>query len=137
MEYVLTGTKTEARAGSYYDKIAAFYDLTFKLNGYGRSLDQYFANHPLPDFSRRKDSRCRLRHRPAHAGAAAFDTLSGEHHCARSLGHFNYRRQKSSCRESRTHARRHVCRRKSLVASLRRQLSRSGGYERRARICPA
>ena len=48
MEYVLTATKTEARAGSYYDKIAAFYGLTFKLNGYGRSLDQYFANHPLP-----------------------------------------------------------------------------------------
>lgn len=48
MEYVLTGTKTEARAGSYYDKIASFYDLTFKLNGYGRSLDQYLANHPLP-----------------------------------------------------------------------------------------
>lgn len=48
MEYVLTATKTHARAGSYYDKIAAFYDLTFKLNGYGRSLDQYFANHPLP-----------------------------------------------------------------------------------------
>jgi hypothetical protein len=38
MEYVLTATKTEARAGSYYDKIAAFYDLTFKLNGYGRSV---------------------------------------------------------------------------------------------------
>ena len=48
MEYVLTGTKNEAPAGSYYDKIASFYDLTFKLNGYGRSLDQYFANHPLP-----------------------------------------------------------------------------------------
>jgi ubiquinone/menaquinone biosynthesis C-methylase UbiE len=48
MEYVLTATKTEARAGSYYDKIAALYDLTFKLNGYGRSLDQYFANNPLP-----------------------------------------------------------------------------------------
>lgn len=48
MEYVLTGTKNEARAGSYYDKIAAYYDLTFKLNGYGRSLDQYFANYPLP-----------------------------------------------------------------------------------------
>src|SRR6266576_4166103 len=48
MEYVLTATKDEARAGSYYDKIAAFYDLTFKLNGYGRSLDEYFANHPLP-----------------------------------------------------------------------------------------
>jgi ubiquinone/menaquinone biosynthesis C-methylase UbiE len=48
MEYVLTGTKDESRAGSYYDKIAAYYDLTFKLNGYGRSLDQYFATHPLP-----------------------------------------------------------------------------------------
>ena len=48
MEYVLTATKTEARAGSYYNKIAAYYDLTFKLNGYGRSLDQYFGLHPLP-----------------------------------------------------------------------------------------
>lgn len=48
MEYVLTGTKNEARAGSYYDKIAAYYDLTFKLNGYGRSLDQYFETNPLP-----------------------------------------------------------------------------------------
>jgi ubiquinone/menaquinone biosynthesis C-methylase UbiE len=48
MEFVLTATKNEARAGSYYDKIAAIYGLTFKLNGYGRSLDQYFAKHPLP-----------------------------------------------------------------------------------------
>ena len=48
MEYALTATKTEAPAGSYYDRIARFYDLTFKLNGYGRSLDQYFATHPLP-----------------------------------------------------------------------------------------
>src|SRR5689334_14914774 len=48
MEYVLTATKTEARAGSYYDKIWRLYDLTFKLNGYGRSLDQYFERHPLP-----------------------------------------------------------------------------------------
>src|SRR6266478_8433848 len=48
MEYVLTATKTKARAGSYYDKIWRLYDLTFKLNGYGRSLDQYFASHPLP-----------------------------------------------------------------------------------------
>jgi ubiquinone/menaquinone biosynthesis C-methylase UbiE len=48
MEYVLTATKTEARAGSYYDKIAAYYNLTFKLNGYGRSLDEYFDNYPLP-----------------------------------------------------------------------------------------
>ena len=48
MEYALTATKTEAPAGSYYDRIARFYDLTFKLNGYGRSLDQYFTTHPLP-----------------------------------------------------------------------------------------
>ncbi len=48
MEFVLTATKNEARAGSYYDKIAAIYGLTFKLNGYGRSLDEYFAQHPLP-----------------------------------------------------------------------------------------
>ena len=48
MEYALTATKNEARAGSYYDRIARFYDLTFKVNGYGRSLDQYFRHHPLP-----------------------------------------------------------------------------------------
>ena len=48
MEYALTATKTEARAGSYYDRIARLYDLTFRFNGYGRSLDQYFENHPLP-----------------------------------------------------------------------------------------
>jgi ubiquinone/menaquinone biosynthesis C-methylase UbiE len=45
-EYVLT----EDKAGSYYDKIARLYDLTFKINGYGRSLDQYFEEHPLPVF---------------------------------------------------------------------------------------
>lgn len=48
MEYALTATENEARAGSFYDRIAGFYDLTFKLNGYGRSLDQYLANNPLP-----------------------------------------------------------------------------------------
>ena len=48
MEYALTATKTEARAGSYYDRIARLYDLTFKVNGYGKSLDQYFETHPLP-----------------------------------------------------------------------------------------
>src|SRR6185369_14055265 len=46
VEYVLT----EAKAGSYYDKISRLYDLTFKINGYGRSLDQYFEEHPLPVF---------------------------------------------------------------------------------------
>lgn len=49
-EYVLTATKSQARAGSFYDRIEGFYDLTFKLNGYGRSLDQYFDVHPLPVF---------------------------------------------------------------------------------------
>ena len=49
-EYVLTATKTQARAGSFYDRIERFYDLTFKLNGYGRSLDQYLEAHPLPVF---------------------------------------------------------------------------------------
>lgn len=48
MEYALTGTKQKARAGSYYDRIARFYDLTFRINGYGRSLDQYFEQYPLP-----------------------------------------------------------------------------------------
>src|SRR4026209_163333 len=50
MEYALTATKTEARAGSYYDRIARFYELTFKINGYGRSLDEYFQRDPLPVF---------------------------------------------------------------------------------------
>src|SRR5437588_11454374 len=49
-EYVLTATKNHARAGSFYDRIEGFYDLTFKLNGYGRSLDQYLEAHPLPVF---------------------------------------------------------------------------------------
>lgn len=49
-EYVLTATKTQARAGSFYDRIERFYDLTFKLNGYGRSLDRYMEAHPLPVF---------------------------------------------------------------------------------------
>jgi ubiquinone/menaquinone biosynthesis C-methylase UbiE len=48
MEYALTATKNEAPAGGYYDRIARLYDLTFKVNGYGRSLDQYFETHPLP-----------------------------------------------------------------------------------------
>jgi demethylmenaquinone methyltransferase/2-methoxy-6-polyprenyl-1,4-benzoquinol methylase len=49
-EYVLTATKNDARAGSFYDRIVRLYDLTFKVNGYGRSMDQYFAEHPLPVF---------------------------------------------------------------------------------------
>jgi ubiquinone/menaquinone biosynthesis C-methylase UbiE len=35
-------------AGSLYDRIARLYDLTFKFNGYGRSLERYFRDHPIP-----------------------------------------------------------------------------------------
>ena len=48
-EYAIAA-KNPARTGFFYDRIARFYDLTFKFNGYGRSLDQYFEAHPLPVF---------------------------------------------------------------------------------------
>ena len=35
-------------AGSLYDRIARLYDLTFKFNGYGRSIELYLRRHPLP-----------------------------------------------------------------------------------------
>lgn len=44
----ITLTRPVAKAGSFYDRIANLYDLTFKFNGYGRSLDQYLRNYPLP-----------------------------------------------------------------------------------------
>jgi ubiquinone/menaquinone biosynthesis C-methylase UbiE len=44
----LTIDKPAEAAGSFYDRIAGLYDMTFKLNGYGRSLDQYLRAHPLP-----------------------------------------------------------------------------------------
>src|SRR5918997_1710171 len=43
-----TRGETEARPGSFYDKIASLYNLTFKFNGYGRSLHQYLRTHPIP-----------------------------------------------------------------------------------------
>ena len=43
-----TNGENEARAGSFYDKIASLYNLTFKFNGYGRSLHQYLRTHPIP-----------------------------------------------------------------------------------------
>src|SRR5436853_7060545 len=49
-EYILTANNSQAPSGSLYDRIARLYDMTFKLNGYGRSLDQYFEDHPLPVF---------------------------------------------------------------------------------------
>jgi ubiquinone/menaquinone biosynthesis C-methylase UbiE len=41
-------TLDENHAGSLYDRIARLYDLTFKFNGYGRSLERYFREHPIP-----------------------------------------------------------------------------------------
>jgi len=43
-----TTTFDDNRAGSLYDRIARLYDLTSKFNGYGRSLERYFRDHPLP-----------------------------------------------------------------------------------------
>lgn len=40
--------KTETSTGSFYDQIAKLYNITFKFNGYGRSLDHYLRHHPLP-----------------------------------------------------------------------------------------
>jgi ubiquinone/menaquinone biosynthesis C-methylase UbiE len=39
---------TETSTGSFYDQIAKLYNMTFKFNGYGRSLDHYLRHHPLP-----------------------------------------------------------------------------------------
>jgi ubiquinone/menaquinone biosynthesis C-methylase UbiE len=43
-----TQSTTEAQAGSFYDRIASLYNLTFKFNGYGRSLHHYLRTHPIP-----------------------------------------------------------------------------------------
>lgn len=40
-------TNGDAGAGSFYDRIAGLYNITFKFNGYGRSLDDYLRKHPL------------------------------------------------------------------------------------------
>ncbi|MBC7911102.1 MAG: class I SAM-dependent methyltransferase [Pyrinomonadaceae bacterium] len=41
----------ENGAGTFYDRIAGLYDVTFKFNGYGRSLEKYLRKH-LPPLSR-------------------------------------------------------------------------------------
>src|SRR5215212_3965808 len=45
---LVTRSATGARAGTFYDRIANLYNLTFKFNGYGRSLRQYLRTHPIP-----------------------------------------------------------------------------------------
>jgi ubiquinone/menaquinone biosynthesis C-methylase UbiE len=39
---------SEVKTGSFYDRIAKLYNLTFKFNGYQRSLRRYLRRHPLP-----------------------------------------------------------------------------------------
>lgn len=55
-----TTTFDDNRAGSLYDRIARLYDLTFKFNGYGRSLERYFREHrvPLEDNAQILDAGC-------------------------------------------------------------------------------
>ena len=48
VENIATAAKGHASAGSLYDRIAKLYNITFKFNGYGRSLEQYLRDHPLP-----------------------------------------------------------------------------------------
>jgi ubiquinone/menaquinone biosynthesis C-methylase UbiE len=45
---VATAINTGVSAGSLYDRIANLYNMTFKFNGYARSLDHYLRAHPLP-----------------------------------------------------------------------------------------
>jgi ubiquinone/menaquinone biosynthesis C-methylase UbiE len=40
--------KHQVSSGALYDRIAGLYNITFKFNGYGRSLEQYLRDHPLP-----------------------------------------------------------------------------------------
>jgi ubiquinone/menaquinone biosynthesis C-methylase UbiE len=46
--------------GSFYDRIAGLYDITFKFNGYSRSLEKYLEEHlpPLPAQARVLDAGC-------------------------------------------------------------------------------
>jgi ubiquinone/menaquinone biosynthesis C-methylase UbiE len=48
MQNAITESRPKIEAGSFYDRVASLYNLTFKFNGYGRSLEQYLRAHPLP-----------------------------------------------------------------------------------------
>lgn len=52
--------KAEQSTGSFYDRIADVYDLSFKVNGYSRSLNRYLKKHlpPLPSRARVLDAGC-------------------------------------------------------------------------------
>jgi ubiquinone/menaquinone biosynthesis C-methylase UbiE len=44
----MMASSAAARTGTFYDRISDLYSLTFKVNGYGRSLEKYFREQPLP-----------------------------------------------------------------------------------------
>ncbi|MBD0326183.1 MAG: methyltransferase domain-containing protein [Pyrinomonadaceae bacterium] len=48
MQNAVTESKPKVEAGSFYDRVASLYNLTFKFNGYARSLEQYLRANPLP-----------------------------------------------------------------------------------------
>lgn len=57
---MLKEINTQNGAGSFYDRIAGLYDVTFKFNGYGRSLERYLRKHlpNLPHGARILDAGC-------------------------------------------------------------------------------
>ncbi len=52
--------RKEKDTGSFYDRIAKVYDLSFKVNGYSRSLKNYLKKHmpPLPSNAKVLDAGC-------------------------------------------------------------------------------
>jgi len=52
--------RKEKNTGSFYDRIAKVYDLSFKVNGYSRSLKNYLKKHmpPLPSNAKVLDAGC-------------------------------------------------------------------------------
>jgi len=93
---------TDAGAGSFYDSIAHFYDLTFRVNQYGRSLERYLRAHlaPLSTNARILDAGCgtglltlalmKVLERPAHIHAidlSASSLLKASRAVADNLAH--------------------------------------------------
>ena len=48
MQNTLSEPRGKVEAGMFYDRVAGLYNLSFKFNGYARSLEQYLSAHPLP-----------------------------------------------------------------------------------------
>lgn len=75
-------------AGTFYDRIVRLYDLTFKVNGYRRSIERFLFSNPLPlpHGARILDAGCgtglltlsllRVLHRPARIAAVDLSASS-------------------------------------------------------------